>query len=80
MTTPVTTTIHKPASQSLTTSQDALGFGKDTREELDFQFDEELESLPKAGRHHDFSEWQVITIIIIIITISIIIITVVLLL
>lgn len=30
---------------------------KDTREELDFQFDEELEVLPTTGRQHDFSEW-----------------------
>ncbi|XP_045594728.2 la-related protein 1B isoform X2 [Procambarus clarkii] len=39
-------------------SQEPLGFCKDTREELDFQFDEELEVLPKTGRQHDFSEWS----------------------
>ncbi|XP_064114084.1 la-related protein 1B-like isoform X3 [Macrobrachium nipponense] len=38
--------------------QETLGFAKDTREELDFQFDEELDILPKAGRQHDFSEWS----------------------
>ena len=37
--------------------KDSLNFSKDTREELDFQFDEELEVLPKTGRQHDFSEW-----------------------
>ncbi|XP_076039146.1 uncharacterized protein LOC143024182 isoform X3 [Oratosquilla oratoria] len=30
----------------------------DTREELDFQFDEELEVLPKSGRQHNFTEWS----------------------
>ncbi|XP_068232909.1 la-related protein 1B-like isoform X2 [Palaemon carinicauda] len=38
--------------------QETLEFSKDTREELDFQFDEELDILPKAGRQHDFSEWS----------------------
>lgn len=38
-------------------SHEPLSFNKDTREELDFQFDEELEVLPKTGRQHDFSEW-----------------------
>ncbi|XP_045130370.1 la-related protein 1-like isoform X2 [Portunus trituberculatus] len=39
-------------------TKDSLNFNKDTREELDFQFDEELEVLPKTGRQHDFSEWS----------------------
>nr|XP_053654860.1 la-related protein 1-like isoform X2 [Cherax quadricarinatus] len=39
-------------------SRGSQGFSKDTREELDFQFDEELEVLPKTGRQHDFSEWS----------------------
>lgn len=39
-------------------AQDSFAFSKDTREELDFQFDEELEVLPKTGRQHDFSEWS----------------------
>lgn len=39
-------------------TKDSLTFSKDTREELDFQFDEELEVLPKTGRQHDFSEWS----------------------
>lgn len=38
---------------------DSSGQNKDTREELDFQFDEELDVLPKTGRQHDFSEWYV---------------------
>ncbi|XP_071536702.1 uncharacterized protein larp isoform X2 [Panulirus ornatus] len=38
--------------------QEPLCFNKDTREELDFQFDEELDILPKTARHHDFSEWS----------------------
>ena len=29
------------------------------REELDFQFDEELDSPPPTGRHNAFSEWLV---------------------
>lgn len=29
------------------------------REELDFQFDEELDSPPPTGRHNAFSEWSV---------------------
>ncbi|XP_042237498.1 la-related protein 1B-like isoform X2 [Homarus americanus] len=44
--------------KSRAASQEPQGFSKDTREELDFQFDEELEILPKTGRHHDFSEWS----------------------
>lgn len=31
------------------------------REELDFQFDEELDSPPPTGRHNAFSEWLVDT-------------------
>lgn len=31
------------------------------REELDFQFDEELDTPPPTGRHNAFSEWFVIT-------------------
>lgn len=27
------------------------------REELDFQFDEELDTPPPTGRHNAFSEW-----------------------
>ncbi|XP_042857661.1 la-related protein 1B-like isoform X2 [Penaeus japonicus] len=52
--------VEKPSSNksSRGASQEPLGSGKDTREELDFQFDEELDSLPKAGRQHDFSEWS----------------------
>lgn len=30
------------------------------REELDFQFDEELDTPPPTGRHNAFSEWFVI--------------------
>lgn len=30
-----------------------------TREELNFQFDEELDSPPPTGRHNAFSEWSV---------------------
>ncbi|XP_047498985.1 la-related protein 1B-like isoform X2 [Penaeus chinensis] len=50
----------KPSSNksSRGTSQEPFGSSKDMREELDFQFDEELDSLPKAGRQHDFSEWS----------------------
>lgn len=29
------------------------------REELDFQFDEELDTPPPTGRHNAFSEWFV---------------------
>lgn len=32
---------------------------KKVREELDFQFDEELDSPPPTGRHNAFSEWLV---------------------
>lgn len=60
-TTHLTNSVSKPftvsKSRHITSPQEPLEFGKDTREELDFQFDEELESLPKTGRHHDFSEW-----------------------
>ncbi|KAK7080499.1 La ribonucleoprotein domain member 1B, partial [Halocaridina rubra] len=38
--------------------QEPFGCMTDTREELDFQFDEELDLIPKAGRQHDFSEWS----------------------
>lgn len=31
------------------------------REELDFQFDEELDTPPPTGRHNAFSEWFVAT-------------------
>ncbi|KAK4321976.1 hypothetical protein Pmani_007259 [Petrolisthes manimaculis] len=37
---------------------DYSGQNKDTREELDFQLDEELDVLPKTARQHDFSEWS----------------------
>ena len=30
------------------------------RAELDFQFDEELDTPPPTGRHNAFSEWYVI--------------------
>lgn len=30
-----------------------------TREELNFQFDEDLDSPPPTGRHNAFSEWSV---------------------
>lgn len=30
------------------------------REELDFQFDEELDTPPPTGRHNAFSEWLVL--------------------
>lgn len=30
-----------------------------TREELNFQFDEELDSPPPTGRHNAFTEWSV---------------------
>lgn len=33
------------------------GKGKEEREELDFQFDEELNTPPPTGRHNAFSEW-----------------------
>lgn len=32
--------------------------GKEEREELDFQFDEELDTPPPTGRHNAFSEWS----------------------
>lgn len=51
----------KSKSSQGSVAQESLNFSKDTskdtREELDFQFDEELEVLPTAGRQHDFSEW-----------------------
>lgn len=47
----------KSKSSQSSAAQDSLKFSKDTREELDFQFDEELDVLPKTGRQHDFSEW-----------------------
>lgn len=33
------------------------GNKEEEREELDFQFDEELDTPPPTGRHNAFSEW-----------------------
>lgn len=47
----------KPAPKGKHGKQERTKGGEE-REELDFQFDEELDTPPPTGRHNAFSEWS----------------------
>jgi la-related protein 1 len=47
----------KQPSKTKTVNNQKVNTKEQEKEELDFQFDEELDTPPPTGRHNAFSEW-----------------------